>query len=178
MSFSDPLTDFVLSDSGPAYQLAIGSRFFLGQKKKTAIRFEVSRISADTFDVKTTYTNYQIGMIWRLGKSKAAREAQPSIQRPDRHPVAKEWKARRIPMTTEQLETCSGSIVLFDDAHPYDRERYKLVAMTIQDPMDEETGRRKLRKLCCKRGAEAALPSRDWKIPPCQRKSQPSALRR
>jgi opacity protein-like surface antigen len=59
---------FSESDSGMAYQIGAGSRFFFGKTKRTAFRLDLSRISQDTFDESTTNTTFAGGFTWRLGK--------------------------------------------------------------------------------------------------------------
>ena len=55
-------------DSGMAYQIGAGSRFFFGKNKRTAFRVDLSRISQDTFDESTTNTTFAGGFTWRLGR--------------------------------------------------------------------------------------------------------------
>jgi len=55
-------------DSGMAYQLGAGSRFFFGKNKRAAFRVDLSRVSQDTFDESTTNTTFAGGFTWRLGK--------------------------------------------------------------------------------------------------------------
>ncbi|HKQ96502.1 MAG TPA: porin family protein [Candidatus Polarisedimenticolia bacterium] len=55
-------------DSGTAYQIGAGSRFFFGKSKRTAFRFDVSMINADTFDEKQTNTMVAGGFTFRLGR--------------------------------------------------------------------------------------------------------------
>ena len=55
------------SDSGMAYQLGAGSRFFFGKSKRAAFRVDLSRVSQDTFDESTTNTTFAGGFTWRLG---------------------------------------------------------------------------------------------------------------
>ena len=54
-------------DSGTAYQIGAGSRFFFGKTKRTAFRFDVSMINEDTFQDKTTNTTVSGGFAFRLG---------------------------------------------------------------------------------------------------------------
>jgi outer membrane protein with beta-barrel domain len=56
-----------VDDSGMAYQIAGGSRFFFGKAKRAAIRVDLSRVTQDTFDETTTNTTFAGGFSWRLG---------------------------------------------------------------------------------------------------------------
>ncbi|HZM71218.1 MAG TPA: porin family protein [Candidatus Cryosericum sp.] len=56
------------SDSGMAYQIGAGSRFFFGKSKRAAFRVDLSRISQDTFEESTTNTTFAGGFTWRIGK--------------------------------------------------------------------------------------------------------------
>ena len=55
-------------DSGTAYQVAAGSRFFFGKSQRAAIRVDLSRVSQDTFDESTTNTTFAGGFCWRIGR--------------------------------------------------------------------------------------------------------------
>lgn len=55
------------NDSGTAYQVAAGTRFFFGKEKRAAFRIDVSRVTEDTFDEKSTNTTVAGGFSWRLG---------------------------------------------------------------------------------------------------------------
>jgi opacity protein-like surface antigen len=55
-------------DSGMAYQVAAGSRFFFGKSKRTAFRVDLSMVNQDTFEESTTNTTFAGGFSWRLGK--------------------------------------------------------------------------------------------------------------
>jgi len=57
-----------VDDSGTAYQIGAGSRFFFGKSKRTAFRFDVSMINQDTFEEATTNTTVAGGFTFRLGK--------------------------------------------------------------------------------------------------------------
>jgi opacity protein-like surface antigen len=59
---------FSESDSGMAYQIGAGSRFFFGKSKRAAFRIDLSRISQDTFEESTTNTTFAGGFTWRIGK--------------------------------------------------------------------------------------------------------------
>ena len=62
--------DFPLSnesDSGRAYQVAGGSRFFFGERDKVAFRLEIGQIVAEVFDETTRHSNVIVGFTWRLG---------------------------------------------------------------------------------------------------------------
>jgi len=61
-----PKTD----DSGVAYQVAGGSRFFFGMKKRVAVRVEVSVIRENTFDTNSQHIGVTGGFTWRLGGQK------------------------------------------------------------------------------------------------------------
>jgi outer membrane protein with beta-barrel domain len=56
------------SDSGKAYQLAAGSRFYFGKSQRAALRVDLSRVTQDTFDENTTNTTFAGGFSWRIGK--------------------------------------------------------------------------------------------------------------
>ena len=56
-------------DSGFAYVIAGGSRFFFGDRHRTALRLEVSRISIRAFDLTTHHVSGTFGFTWRLGHS-------------------------------------------------------------------------------------------------------------
>ena len=64
----DPGPD--VDDSGVAYQIAGGSRFFFGDKKRVAVRVELSVIDEDTFDMTSTHVSLTGGFTWRLGGQK------------------------------------------------------------------------------------------------------------
>jgi hypothetical protein len=59
-----------VDDSGMAYQVAGGSRFFFGDKKRVAVRVELSVVNEDTFDESSTHTSLTGGFTWRLGGQK------------------------------------------------------------------------------------------------------------
>ena len=59
-----------LDDSGVAYQVAGGSRFFFGAKHRVAVRVELSVIDEDTFDQTSTHVSLTGGFTWRLGGQK------------------------------------------------------------------------------------------------------------
>jgi len=64
----DPGPD--VDDSGVAYQIAGGSRFFFGDKKRVAVRVELSVIDETTFDQTSTHVGLTGGFTWRLGGQK------------------------------------------------------------------------------------------------------------
>lgn len=66
----DPDPGPKVDDSGVAYQLAGGSRFFFGDKKRVAVRVEVSVIDEDTRDETSTHVSLTGGFTWRLGGQK------------------------------------------------------------------------------------------------------------
>jgi hypothetical protein len=55
------------NDSGTAYQIGAGSRFFFGKAKRAAFRIDVARVTEDTFNEKSTNTMVAGGFSWRLG---------------------------------------------------------------------------------------------------------------
>lgn len=55
------------NDSGTAYQVGAGSRFFFGKEKRAAFRIDVSRLTQDTFSEKSTNTTVAGGFSWRFG---------------------------------------------------------------------------------------------------------------
>ena len=57
-----------VDDSGTAYQIGAGSRFFFGKAKRAAFRFDVSMINQDTFEDTQTNTTVAGGFTFRLGK--------------------------------------------------------------------------------------------------------------
>jgi Outer membrane protein beta-barrel domain len=64
--------DFFASvdDSSSAYQIAVGGRFFFGEKRKSAFRAELSRLHEETFDIGRDHTSLVAGFTWRLGRGK------------------------------------------------------------------------------------------------------------
>ena len=54
-------------DEAAGYQAAVGSRFFVGTRKKMAVRVELSAISEDTFNERSTHFNLAAGLTWRIG---------------------------------------------------------------------------------------------------------------
>ena len=59
-----------VDDNGVAYQIAGGSRFFFGMKKRVAVRVELSVINENTFDETSTHYSVTGGFTWRLGGKK------------------------------------------------------------------------------------------------------------
>ncbi len=59
--------DTVISDDNSAYQIAIGSRFFFGWRKRMATRVELSAISAELFDEDSFHFSISTGLTWRIG---------------------------------------------------------------------------------------------------------------
>ena len=57
-----------VDDSGTAYQVGAGSRFFFGKNKRTAFRVDLSMINEETFDESSTHTTFAGGFTWRLGR--------------------------------------------------------------------------------------------------------------
>jgi hypothetical protein len=57
-----------VSDSGTAYQIAAGSRFFFGKANRAAFRLDVSMINQDTFNETQTNTTFAGGFTFKLGK--------------------------------------------------------------------------------------------------------------
>lgn len=57
-------------DSGSAFQIAGGSRFFFGKNKRVAVRVEGSVINEDTFDETSTHYSVTAGFTWRLGQAR------------------------------------------------------------------------------------------------------------
>jgi hypothetical protein len=72
-------------DSGTAYQIGAGSRFFFGKTHRTAFRFDVSRINQDTFDDKTTNMTVSGGFTFRRA-NKRPLHASGFTRRPLRRP--------------------------------------------------------------------------------------------
>ena len=57
-----------VDDSGVAYQVGGGSRFFFGESKRAAFRLDVALVSEDSFDDSSTHTNITGGFTWKLGR--------------------------------------------------------------------------------------------------------------
>jgi hypothetical protein len=55
------------TDDSLAYQIGAGTRIFFGKTKRTAFRFDVSRVSEETFDESSSHTTIAAGFTWRLG---------------------------------------------------------------------------------------------------------------
>lgn len=57
-----------VDDSGAAYQVGAGSRFFLNDSRNIAIRVELARLHERSFDDGTDYNNVTTGLTWRPGR--------------------------------------------------------------------------------------------------------------
>ena len=57
-----------VSDSSNALQLAVGSRFYFGQKKQAGIRVELVTLNEKTFDENSTHNDVNVGFTWRFGR--------------------------------------------------------------------------------------------------------------
>jgi opacity protein-like surface antigen len=57
-----------VDDSGVAYQVGGGSRFFFGESKRAAFRLDVALVSEESFDDSSTHTNITGGFTWKLGR--------------------------------------------------------------------------------------------------------------
>jgi opacity protein-like surface antigen len=55
-------------DSGFAYQLGGGSRFFFGKSKRAAVRVDLSALGEDTWEESSIHWNLTVGFAWRLGQ--------------------------------------------------------------------------------------------------------------
>ena len=55
------------SDSGTAFQIGGGSRFFFGKDKKAAFRVDLSMIQESTFNDTQNNTNLSAGFTWKFG---------------------------------------------------------------------------------------------------------------
>jgi len=55
-------------DSGSAWQVAGGCRFFFGDEGQVAFRLEYARLSSKLFDTTGVYQSFTAGFTWRLGK--------------------------------------------------------------------------------------------------------------
>jgi hypothetical protein len=55
-------------DSGAAWQVAGGCRFFFGDEDQVAFRLEYARLSSRLFDTSGIYQSLTAGFTWRLGK--------------------------------------------------------------------------------------------------------------
>ena len=56
-----------LDDDAVGYQVAVGSRFFVGSRKKMAVRVELIGLSEDSFDDRSRHLSLVAGLSWRLG---------------------------------------------------------------------------------------------------------------
>jgi opacity protein-like surface antigen len=56
-----------VDDESTGFQAAVGSRFFVGARKKMAVRLELNAISEDTFNERSTHFNLAAGLTWRIG---------------------------------------------------------------------------------------------------------------
>jgi len=56
-----------VDDEAASYQAAVGSRFFVGARKKMAVRVELNAITEDTFNERSTHFNLTAGLTWRIG---------------------------------------------------------------------------------------------------------------
>jgi hypothetical protein len=56
-----------VDDSGGAWQIAAGSRFFFGGTKRVAVRVEASIVGVDAFDENSTHSSVTAGFTWRIG---------------------------------------------------------------------------------------------------------------
>ena len=65
---SGPIPSVDTDDSSAAYQVGGGSRFFLGKKRKIAIRAEITFLAEDTFDQSSNHVRILAGVTWRLGQ--------------------------------------------------------------------------------------------------------------
>ena len=59
-----------VDDESAGYQVAVGSRFFVGSRKRMAVRVELNAISEDTFDERSTHFNLAAGLTWRIGAAR------------------------------------------------------------------------------------------------------------
>ena len=59
-----------VDDSGGAWQIAAGGRFFFGGTKRVAVRVEAALLGIDAFDEKTTNSSFSAGFTWRIGDAK------------------------------------------------------------------------------------------------------------
>ena len=55
-------------DDSMAYQFGGGSRFYFGESKRAAFRFDLTFVSADNFNQSATHTNVTGGFTWKLGR--------------------------------------------------------------------------------------------------------------
>jgi opacity protein-like surface antigen len=58
---------FKIDDDGSAYQAAVGCRWFVGARKKMAVRAELNYLSEKTFDESSKHWAASAGLTWRLG---------------------------------------------------------------------------------------------------------------
>lgn len=57
-----------VDDSGEAFQVGAGSRFFVDDQRTLSLRVEVSRLRERTFDQNTDYNNVTTGVTWKPGR--------------------------------------------------------------------------------------------------------------
>ena len=55
-------------DDSMAYQFGGGSRFYFGESKRAAFRFDLTFVNEDTFSQSSTHTNVTGGFTWKLGR--------------------------------------------------------------------------------------------------------------
>ena len=66
LSFDTPSGSF--SDGSNAVQVAVGSRFFFGAKRKAGLRVELASLSEKTFDENSIHNDLNVGFTWRFGR--------------------------------------------------------------------------------------------------------------
>ena len=64
-----PFSSGDFDEDGPAFQAAGGVRLFFGQKKRAAVRIELSLLRDETFDESSTHTSLTVGFTWRIGSA-------------------------------------------------------------------------------------------------------------
>jgi len=57
-----------VSDGSDAYQLAVGSRFYFGQKRQAGLRVEIATLNEKSFDESSTHNDLNVGFTWRFGR--------------------------------------------------------------------------------------------------------------
>lgn len=57
-----------VSDSSNAFQVAVGSRFFFGEKKQAGLRVELASLNERTFSTSSIHNDLNVGFIWMFGR--------------------------------------------------------------------------------------------------------------
>jgi opacity protein-like surface antigen len=57
-----------IDDNSGAWQVAAGTRFFIGKSKRASVRVDLSYMSEETFDESSSHFSAVVGFSWRLGQ--------------------------------------------------------------------------------------------------------------